>query len=113
MNTKLVYLVAVYAALWQTHALAQEATPEPVAAVSSLTRAEVRAELERASKNGEMKVFRTGYIGEVAVSRSRAEVIVELQRARASGEWAAINAEVHEPVARPHPAAPLVAQERP
>jgi hypothetical protein len=86
-------LVLAAAALLPLAVSAQEATPEPAAAASTLNRAEVRAALEQARANGEMKVFRAGYIGEPATQRSRADVMAEVRQARASGELARVNAE--------------------
>ena len=72
---------------------AQEATPEPAMAASTLHRAEVRAALDDARANGGMKVFRAGYIEPAAAERSRDAVMAEVRAARASGELAALNAE--------------------
>lgn len=91
MNAKRLALIA--AALLPVAVSAQEATPEPVASAPQLSRAEVRAVLDHARSNGGMKVFRAGYLGEVAKSRSRADVVAELRQAQASGEWATLNAE--------------------
>jgi hypothetical protein len=72
---------------------AQEATPEPAAAASTFSRAEVRAALDDARANGGMKVFRAGYIEPAAAARSRDAVMAEVRAAQASGELAALNAE--------------------
>jgi hypothetical protein len=85
---------------------AQEATPEPVRAASTLSRAEVRAAVDEARANGGMKVFRAGYIESVAAPRSREAVMAEVREARASGELAALNAEAVAFDARPAMAAP-------
>lgn len=87
------FAAAVAAAALPLAAVAQEATPEPAAAVSASSRADVTAELWRARRAGDLKVLRAGYIGEVPAPRSRDDVRAELQRARASGEWQALQAE--------------------
>jgi hypothetical protein len=81
------------AALLPMAVTAQEATPEPVRAAATLDRAEVRLALDDARRNGGMKVFRAGYVGEAATNRSRAAVMDEVRQARASGELAVLNAE--------------------
>jgi hypothetical protein len=86
---------------------AQEATPEPARAASTLSRTEVRAALDDARANGGMKVFRAGYIESVAAApRSRDAVMAEVRAARASGELAALNAEAVAFDVRPEMAAP-------
>ena len=86
-------LVLAAAVLMPLAASAQEATPEPAAAVSTLDRAQVRAALQQARANGGMNVFRAGYIGEPATQRTRADVMAEVRQAQASGELAQWNAE--------------------
>jgi len=98
--------VLLAAAVLPFAASAQEATPEPAMAASTLSRAEVRAALDDARANGGMKVFRAGYIEPAAPERSRSAVMAEVREARASGELAALNAEAVAFEARPGVAAP-------
>jgi hypothetical protein len=73
---------------------AQEATPDTwMEASAAKSRAQVQTELQQARANGEMKVFRAGYIESVKQARSRADVVADLQHARASGELDRLNAE--------------------
>ena len=83
----------IAAALLPLAVSAQEATPEPARHDAVLDRAEVRQALEQARRDGTMKVFRSGYVGEVTSQRSRAEVMAEVRHARDTGELAALNAE--------------------
>jgi hypothetical protein len=96
MKPKLIVLLASTAALLPLAVAAQEATAEPAAPPSSLSRADVRAELAAAKANGGMAVFRAGYIGSAPSVRARADVQAELKQAQASGEWARLNAEAPE-----------------
>lgn len=105
-NTRsLISLAAIAAAavLSAGTAIAQEATPDTwlQQAASTKTRAAVQAELAAARANGDMKVFRAGYIEPVQHSALRAEVRAETLRALASGEIAAINAEASNPGVAP------------
>lgn len=64
-----------------TSAHAQEATPDyPQAAASSVTRAQVQAELAQAKRDGAMRVWSTSYNHMTAAKslKSRAEVQAEL-----------------------------------
>lgn len=100
-NRSLITLAAVAAAalLSAGTTFAQEATPDTwlQQATSTKTRAAVQAELATARANGDMKVFRSGYIEPVRNSALRAEVRAETLRALAAGEVAAINAEAGNP----------------
>jgi hypothetical protein len=87
-------MLVLVAAVLPFAASAQEATPEPATAVSTLSRADVRAALDDARANGGMKVFRAGYIEPASSARSRDAVMAEVRAARASGELASVNAEV-------------------
>jgi hypothetical protein len=87
-------MLLLVAAVLPFAASAQEAAPEPSTAVSTLSRADVRAALDDARANGGMKVFRAGYIEPASAARSRDAVMAEVRAARASGELAALNAEV-------------------
>jgi hypothetical protein len=87
-------MLLLVAAVLPFAASAQEATPEPSTAVSTLSRADVRAALDDARANGGMKVFRAGYIEPASAARSRDAVMAEVRAARASGELASVNAEV-------------------
>lgn len=100
MNKLLASAIVSTAALVSFGAVAQEATPTPeLNAPSTLSRAEVRAELARAKAAGELKVFSSTYVPTVATTRSRAEVMAELRQAKADGEYALLNAEAVDPVA--------------
>lgn len=84
---------------------AQEAEPDTwlLAAKSTLTRAEVQAELARSRASGEYAQINAEAVAFVPATtmRTRAEVVAELMAAKASGEYHAINAEV-----APFPALP-------
>ncbi|PPE71258.1 DUF4148 domain-containing protein [Caldimonas thermodepolymerans] len=100
MNKLLATAIVSAAAFVSFGAAAQEATPTPDLDIkSTATRAEVRAEYQRAKAAGELKVYSAGYIPTVNSSRSRAEVVAELRQAQQSGEYALINAEAVDVVA--------------
>ena len=100
MNKLLATAIVSTAALVSFGAAAQEVTPTPeLSTPSTLSRAEVRAELARAKSAGELKVFSSTYVPTVATSRSRAEVTAELRQAKADGEYALLNGEAVDPVA--------------
>jgi hypothetical protein len=98
MNTKFV-AIAAFATLAfgaTTAALAQEATFEPVPAVtSSVTRPQVQADLAKARADGSIAYSRAGYLEPLRVSKAREAVQAETRAAIRSGEVEAINAEVY------------------
>ena len=106
MNLVELTAIAAYATIAMgatTAALAQEATPEPLSvtsAASSLSRADVLAELARARAAGHLDYATNGYIQPLKSTASRAAVIAEVRAAARSGELAAIQAEAygHAPV---------------
>lgn len=100
MNKLLATAIVSTAALVSFGAAAQEVTPTPeLNAPSTLSRAEVRAELARAKAAGELKVFSSTYVPTVATTRTRAEVVAELRQAKADGEYALLNGEAVSPIA--------------
>lgn len=87
MHTKQL-IVSSLLAVFGTAALATEATEFTIPA-STLSRAEVRAELARARGNGELVSSAEADqrpFGAMASTLTRAEVLADLARARASGE---------------------------
>lgn len=78
-------------------ALAQEATADTwLQAQSTMSRADVSAELAAARKSGMTRAWSAGYMEPVRHSALRAEVRATTMQAIASGELRAINAEVHD-----------------
>lgn len=99
-TTKQVFAVVAIAAASLLSAgtvFAQEATPDnwTSSATSSLSRAEVQAELTSARRGGQADVFSTGYLEPSHTKALRAEVRADTLQAIASGELEAINARVH------------------
>ena len=90
------FLAASAVALLGTSAFAQEATPDTwlQAAQSTVTRAQVSADLAAARASGLTKAWSAGYIEPVRSSAQRAEVKAQTVQAIRSGELKAINAEV-------------------
>jgi Domain of unknown function (DUF4148) len=79
-------------------ALAQEATVEPVQAVaqaSTLTRADVLADLAKARADGSIRFSRAGYIEPMRSSQPREAVVAAIRVAAKTGELQAINSEVY------------------
>lgn len=91
--------VILVAALVAAGAHAQEATPEPVAALpSAKSRVEVAQELARARADGSIAAVSAGYdfVRRVALTKTRADVQAEATQARSSGRLAALNGEAHD-----------------
>ena len=87
MDTKQL-IVSSFLAVFGSASLAAEATEFSIPA-STLSRAEVRAELARARSNGELVSSAEADqrpFGAMASTLTRAEVMADLARARASGE---------------------------
>jgi hypothetical protein len=123
-------MVAAVAMLAAAGAGAQEATSDAWMNVKPvLTRAEVRAELDRLRERGDLAaVTGTAYAFEHArrgtvtvrlagagdddamapIGKSRMQVSAELQRARSSGELARLNAEAYDFAYEPIAAAPQI-----
>jgi hypothetical protein len=102
MNTTRIASAATFAALvtlgfaGTSTAFAQEATFEPVTvSSSSLTRAEVLADLFKARANGTSRFGSAGYIEPLRNSRPREVVRAETLAAIANGEARAIQSEVY------------------
>ena len=109
MNLSRQLIVILFGSTLGVAAFAQEATPAPeFSRPSTLTRAEVKADLMRSQANGDYaRIVAEGQeaIHTHAVAPStltRVEVTAELKRAQASGEYARIAAEGQEAV---HPMA--------
>lgn len=98
-------LVAALSLVAAGGAFAQEATVDPrVPTASTVTRAEVRAELNRARAAGELVVNEADYgrLPRTPGAASRDAVRAELAAARASGEWHTLGAEAYDFAAARH-----------
>lgn len=99
MNAQKLITAAAFATIAlgaTTAALAQEATPEPLPVVtSSVTRADVQAQLAQARADGSIRFARADYVQPFRSVLSREAVKAETLAAIRSGEAAAINAEVY------------------
>jgi hypothetical protein len=100
MNTRTMILAATMAAFASGATLAQEATYDyPASAASSVTRAQVQAELAQARIDGSMRVWSTSYNHMAAVKsvktrdEVRAEVLAERRAATGAVTAAAITGE--------------------
>lgn len=94
--TRKTLIVAATLAFAGATAFAQEATSDDWMAIPAVkSRAEVRAELAQARKDGTIRAWSAGYIESVKAPKTRAEVVSATLAARDSGELAAINGEVY------------------
>ena len=105
MNVSRQLIVILFGSTLGVAAFAQEATPAPeFSRPSTLSRAEVKADLMRSQANGEYASIgaegqEATHTNAVAPSTlTRAEVTAELKRSQASGEYARIVAEGQEAV---------------
>ena len=93
MQAKTLIAAAALAFVGAT-AFAQEATSDDWrAAPSTLSRAQVQADLQQARASGLTKAWSAGYMEKLASGKTRAEVVAATIAARDSGELAAIGAE--------------------
>ncbi len=97
MNAKQLLTIATVAALTgfgSSIAFAAEATLDSPVASAQKSRAEVRAELVQAQKDGSIDFADLGYFETLVSSKTRAEVRAQAAVARANGELAPIYTEL-------------------